>query len=507
MKRNILLYFCLMIIFSFSSSTFAERLAPKPVEPVISDGIEYRAPQFYMGCVEAWDSQNNQMLWRKKIYYIKYDERLEADVQDVFIEKLEIIGSRLIITNEKGHQYELNINTRQIRPISSLYAPVYVEPTEEIAKGNTEFALQLYAKLANEKKNENLFFSPYSISTALAMTYGGARGNTEKQMAEVLHFNLPQGQLHPAFANLEKQLTEGAKKGGYELNIANALWGQNGFKFMDSFIELVNKNYSADLNEVDFAKDSEGTRQTINKWVEDKTKQKIKEIIKPNTFDELTRLVLTNAIYFKGEWEYKFNKKATRDGIFSISSKDKIKVPMMYTKKVFNYGGDDTLQILVMPYKGKNLSMIVVLPRQIDGIDKLETSLTAENINNWLACSMYEINVYLPRFKTTSEFSLGQVLAKMGMSDAFSGKADFSGMEQKKELFISDVIHKAFVEVNEEGTEAAAATAVELCGSAEPPQPLEFKADHPFLFLIRDNTTGSILFMGKVVNPLQDLQG
>jgi serpin B len=372
-----------------------------------------------------------------------------------------------------------------------------------VVSGNNEFAIELYKKIANDpNKIENLFFSPYSISTAIAMTYASARGNTEKQMAEVLHFNLPQEQLHPVFSSLEKVLNEQGKKGAFELTVANALWGQKGYKFLDSFTDLVNKNYSTGLNKVDFAKDSEGARQTINKWVEEKTKNKIKELIKPDILTGLTRLVLTNTIYFKGKWQYEFDKKDTKEALFHITAQNSVTVPMMYIKKEFKYGGDESGQILEIGYKGEDLSMIVLLPKEIEGISKIEKSLTAENLDKWLGkLRKQEVRVYFPRFKMTSEFDLLKVLSKMGMPDAFNDlKADFSGMNGGKDLYISNVLHKAFVEVNEEGTEAAASTAVVMAlkGVAKP---TIFRADHPFIYIIRDNITGSILFMGKVCDP------
>lgn len=373
-----------------------------------------------------------------------------------------------------------------------------------VAAGNNQFAWQLYGKLSAENKNGNLFFSPYSISTALCMTYAGAKGNTEKQMADVLHFTLPQERLHPAFGSLEKGLNEQGKEGVFDLTVANALWPQKGFKFLDLFTGLVNKNYSAGLNEVDYAGDTEGARQTINKWVEEKTKDKIKELIKPGVLDKLTRMVLTNAIYFKGRWQFEFDKKDTKDTPFNITASSQKPVPMMYIKKEFRYSDLQDFQILELGYKGDALSMIIVLPKEIDGIGKLEKSLTAENLGIWIAkMRRQEVLVYLPRFKFTAEFSLGQILAGMGMPEAFSANADFSGMTGRKDLFISAVLHKAFVEVNEEGTEAAAATAVVMRLTAARQETI-FRADHPFIFLIRDNKINSILFMGRVCDPTKE---
>lgn len=393
-----------------------------------------------------------------------------------------------------------------VSPAGNNNSPENSEPADvnEVVKGNTEFALELYGKLAEtpEAEGKNLFFSPYSISTALALTYAGARGDTEEQMAQVLHFE-PAGQrIHPAFGLLEKQLNEKGAEGVFELAIANALWGQKGYKFLDSFISLVNSNYSAGLNEVDFINETENSRVTINEWIEEKTREKIKDLIKPGVLDRLTRLVLTNAIYFKGKWQYEFDKKDTRDAPFHISARNTVTVPIMYIKKEFNFTERDDLQILELGYKGEALSMIIILPNEIDGAKKLEKQLTVENLNNWLdVLRKREVEVYLPKFTFTSEFELKKILSQMGMPKAFSGSADFSGMTGGKDLSISNVLHKAFVEVNEEGTEAAAATAVVMMTtSIRSPIPI-FRANRPFIFLIKDNQTGSILFMGKVVDP------
>lgn len=380
------------------------------------------------------------------------------------------------------------------------------EPVDvnEVVKGNTEFALELYGKLAEAPgaEGKNLFFSPYSISTALALTYAGARGNTEKQMAQVLHFGPAGRRIHPAFGLLEKQLNEKGAEGVFELTVANALWGQKDYKFLDTFIDLVNTNYSAGLNEVDFA-DTENARNVINKWVAEKTREKIKDLIKPGVLTRLTRLVLTNAIYFKGKWQVEFDKKDTRDTPFHTSARNTVTVPMMYLEEKFKYYRNDSLQILELGYKGDDLSMVVLLPKEVEGVKKIEKELSFENLEKWLEkLREQELKVYLPRFTFTSEFSLANVLSAMGMKDAFFlPPADFSGMTGTKELYISAVIHKAFVEVNEEGTEAAAATAVVMMTtSMRSPLPI-FRADHPFIFMIKDNQTGSILFMGKVVDP------
>ena len=374
--------------------------------------------------------------------------------------------------------------------------------TTDVVEGNTAFALDLYGKL---KKNQgNLFLSPYSISTALAMTYAGARENSEKQMANVLHFTPGNNQLHPSFSRLEAQLNAIQGEGDIELSVANALWAQKDYFFLKTFLDLIENNYGAVINSVNFKGACEAVRIKINKWVEEKTKDKIKDLIKPGVLDPLTRLVLTNAIYFKGNWASQFEKSKTKEEKFWLDSSNSIKVPMMVQKQDFRYMESESLKMLELPYAGNDLSMIVLLPKEIDGLGKLETSLTVENLTNWLSLlKEKEIRVFLPKFKMSSQFNLSQTLSSMGMPDAFKRKADFSGMTDNKDLYISAVIHKAFVDVNEEGTEAAAATAVAMKFLSMPAPPPVFRADHPFLFLIRHNSSESILFLGRVVNPMK----
>ncbi len=378
-----------------------------------------------------------------------------------------------------------------------------------VVEGNNKFALELYAKLQNS--DGNLFFSPYSISTALAMTYAGARGRTAEQMVEVLRFpidnppsHLNSWQLASEFGKLVKDLNARGKGGAYELTVANALWGQKDYGFLADFLELVEKHYGGRLNEVDFIGATETARQTINTWVEKKTNDKIKNLIPKGLLDSMTRLILTNAIYFKGNWAQQFKEDRTREAPFTLSDGKKIDVPMMNQTTKFNYMETATLQGLELPYVDKELSMIVLLPKKLDGFGDLEQSLTQENLSEWQSkLRKREVIVSFPKFKLTSQFSLASVLKAMGMKDAFSRSANFSGMNGKRDLLISAVIHKAYVDVNEEGTEAAAATAVTMRLTSMGPdsRPPVFRADHPFLFLIRDNQSGSILFIGRVMNP------
>ncbi|NPV52948.1 MAG: serpin family protein [Firmicutes bacterium] len=371
---------------------------------------------------------------------------------------------------------------------------------DSIVAENNSFAFDLYRQLAKDKGN--LFFSPYSISSALAMTYAGARGETAKQMADVMHFSLAPEKLHPALSDLTGMFNAAGKS--YQLSVANALWGQVGYKFLPGFLDITNKYYGAGFKEVDYVRAREQARQTINKWVETKTNNKIKDLIGIRDLTPLTRLVLTNAIYFKGKWELQFKPEATRPMPFYISAKEKADVPMMHQVAKFNYAENDQAQILEMPYTGGDLSMVVLLPKPGYELAKLEGMLRPEVIRSWLSqLSSEKVEVFLPRFKLEERFLLNEQLQGLGMIDAFDeNAADFSGMTPGRDLHISKVIHKAFVEVNEEGTEAAAATAVIMDTKAMildvPPV---FRADRPFVFLIRDLRSGSILFMGRLADP------
>jgi len=369
-----------------------------------------------------------------------------------------------------------------------------------VIQGDNQFALELYAKLRDQEGN--LFLSPRSISTALAMTAGGARGETATQMARVLHVPLEQDQTHGVFRYLHYQLNSAGRKPGCQVSIANALWGQKGYPFLPAFLKLAKDNYGASLHEVDFGQ-TEAARQTINRWVEKQTKEKIKDLLPPGAVTKENRLVLTNAIYFKAAWEHSFKKEATRSEPFLKSATQKINVPMMHQVGFFSYLDGGTFEALELPYRGNDFSMVVLLPKKVDGIAKFEESLTAAQLTEWLKklrARRQQVEVALPKFSMTREFDLKGVLSALGMSVAFSPtKADFSGMTGNKELFISEVAHKAFVSVNEEGTEAAAATGV---GAAKD-EPPDFRADHPFVFLIQEKSSGSILFLGRVADPQQ----
>lgn len=373
-----------------------------------------------------------------------------------------------------------------------------------VVRDNNTFAFDLYGQLAQQ--DGNLFFSPYSISNALAMTYAGARGETAKQMATTLHFTLEQERLHPAFGSLRHEILgadpERKVNRKFELETANRLWGQMDYNFLPDFLKTTEDNYGAGLRQVDFITARDEARKTINAWVEEQTHDKIKELIKPDILSEDTRLVLTNAIYFKSAWYRPFKAEQTKDGEFTRADGKKVTAKLMNGSNRTNYFKGKDFEILELPYEGHELSMIVVLPNNADGLPAFEKRLTTSSLTEWLdKMTDHMVEVTLPRFALTSEFMLKGVLSEMGMPIAFErDNADFSGMTTQDRLFISHVVHKAFVDVNEAGTEAAASTAV-LMERLSMPQPATFRADHPFVYLIRDNRTGSILFLGRVVDP------
>ncbi len=368
-------------------------------------------------------------------------------------------------------------------------------------EGNNAFAAGLYGQVS--KSEGNVFFSPESISTALALAYAGARGETASEMASTLHFSLPADKLHPAMGALLKGLN--AEHPGYQLRVANALWAEQNYKFLDDYLNLTKADYDAGLQKVDFEKAHEAARATINAWVEKKTENRIRDLLPPGSVSPDTRLVLTNAIYFKGDWATPFPKAATTVEDFHVASESAVKAPLMHLHEKFSYFESGGFKAIALPYKSGELSMIVVLPNAVDGLPALEKQLTAAHLEQLLRSlqGARDIILTLPRFTMTRQFALGDTLQAMGMRLAFNPHAaDFSGMTGQRDLWISSVIHKAFVDVNEEGTEAAAATATGMVAMAMAyhPPPVVFRADHPFLFLICDNRSGAILFMGRVID-------
>ena len=368
-----------------------------------------------------------------------------------------------------------------------------------IAEGNSAFALGLFAKLENPDANQIL--SPFSVSSSLAMAYTGARGNTEYQMAQALQLPTNRTDVCSGMAAVLASFTNLAS-GDVELNVANALWPQSGNRFIPEFLDSCRNYYRAVPDFVDFQANSEAARQRINAWAERSTKGKIKSLFAPGSVNADTRLVIANAIYFKGKWASRFEKSKTRTRPFWIASERAVQVPMMSQKSTFLHLVDGDTQILEMPYRGAGVSMLVLLPKTRDGLAGLEARLNLENLTNWIDhLRPAEVDLLLPRFKINSRFALAPTLAGMGMRDAFDqASADFSGMTAQRPLFINLVEHAAVVEVDEEGTVAAAATGISF-GCAQRPQPATFHADHPFVFLIFDRPSRTVLFIGKVTNP------
>ena len=374
-----------------------------------------------------------------------------------------------------------------------------------LVEGNSAFAFELYQVIREEEGN--LFYSPYSISLALAMTYAGASGETAKQMAETLHFLLGQDKLHPAFNWLDAELAkrgegaEGKDGEGFRLNIVNAIWGQKDYEFLTDFLDVLAENYGAGLRILDFITETEKSRLTINDWVSDQTEGRIEDLIPQGAIDALTRLVLTNAIYFNAAWENPFDKKMTADGPFYLLDGGQVIVPMMKQTESFSYTEGEGYQAVELLYDGDELSMVIFLP-EAGQFEAFAEGLQAQQVDAIINdLQDTRVTLTMPRFEFDSEFSLKDTLAGMGMPIAFSGDADFSGMTGNQELSISDVVHKAFVAVDEAGTEAAAATSVIIKLTAVPEPPVEVTIDRPFIFLIRDIETGAILFIGRVMNP------
>jgi serpin B len=378
-----------------------------------------------------------------------------------------------------------------------------------LADSNNKFTWELYAQL-RENSNDNLFFSPQSIAIALAMTWEGARGETAVQMSRVLHLGSPQSTTPDIYWRMLTQLNQSAGPAGqpvasrgYQLTIANGLFVQQGYNFLEPFLATLRNEYGAELGKVDFVMQTDAARKEINDWVANQTNDKIKDLIPSGAVDEMTRLVLANAIYFKGTWSHPFEKEATRPMPFHVSAGAQADVPMMYQKERFRFSRHEDISVIELPYKGDALSMLVLLPAKLDGLAATEKQLTPAKLTEWTAgLAQPEVMVWLPKFTFTSEFKLNEALSKLGMPSAFvPSDADFSGMTGNRDLYISAALHKAFVDVNEEGTEAAAATGMVAGVTSAPLDPPTFRADHPFVFVIRDNGTGSFLFVGRVMDP------
>lgn len=377
----------------------------------------------------------------------------------------------------------------------------------ELSAASNRFAVELFNTLSQENPAGNIFFSPVSISSALAMIFLGTRGNTAQELQRTLHFDTVKD-VHSRFMDLNANLNK--RGASYILKLANRLYGEKTYNFLPEFLSSTQKMYGAELASVDFQHASEDARKVINEWVRGQTEGKIPELLGAGVVDNMTKLVLVNAIYFKGVWQEKFMEEATTEEPFKLNKKNTKMVKMMYLKKKFRLGFIEDLKcrVLELPYKDKELSMIILLPDDIDdesmGLRKIEEQMTLEKLQEWTkpeSMFLTEVSVHLPKFKLEESYNLNSHLARLGVRDLFSSnKADLTGISGGRELSISKVIHKSFVEVNEEGTEAAAATAAIAVFCMLTPEET-FRADHPFIFLIRDNVTGTVLFMGKLTSP------
>lgn len=371
---------------------------------------------------------------------------------------------------------------------------------QNLASANNDFGIALYQALDTENsKTDNLFIAPYSVSSALAMTWAGARGETASEMAKVLRFSPDQFNPHDGISSLNSAFES---LDHVTMNVANSLWPAEKFKLDPVYLDLMKKYYGVEITALDYAGETEASREKINTWVETETREKIKNLITPGALDPMTVLVLVNAIYFKGDWMTKFDPDRTVEGTFQCADGSKQTVSMMRQKKEFKYTEIEDLKILEMPYIGDRLAMTLILPQDMKTLNAVETAITPDKLNRWFKqMRNVEVDVTLPKFKMEwGATDITDALKSMGMRQAFSGRADFSGMAKGGGINIDMVLHKTYIEVNEEGSEAAGATAVILRKTAMMPR-IEFTADHPFIFMIRDTGSGAILFMGRLMAP------
>ena len=369
---------------------------------------------------------------------------------------------------------------------------------------DNDFGLALYQVLRQEEGN--LFYSPFSISLALAMAYAGARGQTEQEMAQALRFTLPQDRLHPAFNALLLDLDRRAEEAddeAFQMSIANSIWGQRDYAFLQEYLDVLARNYGAGMRLADFMNAPEEARVAINDWVSEETEERIQDLIPEGVIDTLTRLVLANAIYFKASWSEQFEEGDTRPQDFHLLDGSVVSVPMMHQSATFRYGESQGVQAVELPYVGDQVAMLILMP-QSGGFENFESSLTPEVLQSLIASmEPRQLALGMPKYEIRSSFGLVPALADLGMSTAFGSEADFSGIDGTRDLYISDVVHQAFVAVDEAGTEAAAATAVIIGVTSMPLAPFELTLDRPFVFLLRDVQTGAILFAGRLVNPAE----
>lgn len=371
--------------------------------------------------------------------------------------------------------------------------------TTEVAKANNMFAFDLFQKLS-EKETGNIFFSPLSLTSALGMTYAGANSETQSQIEKVFHFPHGDKKIHAQLGNIQKKFS-GLSSDGIEVSMVNKLWAEKTYKINNNYSKQLKKDYSAAIELVDFIKQPESARSKINNFIADQTKNKITELLPSGSINSLARLVLTNAIYFKGNWQNQFDSKKTKEADFFVAPLKKASCQMMSQTGSFKFCEGDGFQTLELPYKGESLSMLIILPEEGINIDQFQKKLSFDKLNSIQEeLSNHEVWVLFPRFKSSTGYQLKPLLTEMGMPVPFSNDADFSVINSKKDLKIFDIFHKAFIEVNEKGTEAAAATAV-VIGIKSVQRSFKFEANRPFIYLIRDTKSGIILFMGKLSNP------
>jgi serpin B len=373
---------------------------------------------------------------------------------------------------------------------------------ESLAESNNLFAADLFKQI--QSKSENLIFSPYSIGTVLAMIYSGSGGKTAAEMSEVLYFP-PQELLDPVESGMRESILATDTMQGTDFRLANAIWAQEDFSFLPDYLARVEKYYDAPLSLMDFVETSnrEESRKKINHWVEEKTNNRIQDLIQPGILDASTRLVLTNAIYFNGGWMFPFDTAATFPSLFHTSKQESIKTDFMHQTRSYPYYEDEEIQAVSLPYKNKRMALMVILPKSIEGWRLISQVINYERINLVISgMGTREVQLALPKFRSELQINLRQELTSMGMGTAFSRHADLSGMTGEENLYVDEVIHKAFIEVNEMGTEAAAATAAIIgLKSILRDDPVRFNADHPFVFFLLDRQTGCIIFTGRLVKP------
>lgn len=422
-----------------------------------------------------------------------------------------VISAAVLCALFAGCITEGDLNDGGISKLSADAASTVSENISEAQKAvswaNNQFAFSLYKALSEESSaDSNMFYSPFSVSSAMAVVYEGARGQTADEISSVFYYPKSIETLRDGFFEINSGINR--KDSDYELSTANGLWAEETYPFLDSYINAANDYYSAKTVNLDFINSPEKSRFIINEWAEEKTGEKIANLIPEGMINPLTRLVITNAVYFKGEWVKQFDINETKEALFTTASGKSVKTELMQrTDKnaVFGYAETDSIQVLKMNYDsegGKKLSMVVLLPKE-NSLSKADEYLTAEKFSSLVnSLESEQVEVFIPKFKLETEYLLSEILYKMGMPLAFSDNADLSGMDGTQNLFISDVVHKAYVDVNEQGTEAAAATAVLVQLKSMTKEPVAvFYADHPFIFVILDDETGNIIFMGRICNP------